>query len=62
MTTFMVTMKDENNVRGWTDPETGEPTDEMSWTVGAKDEKSAKAFAEEHNPDLTAIGCKEVKD
>jgi hypothetical protein len=61
MTIFMVTMRDGDNTRGWVDPETGAPTDEMSWTVDAAKSDDAKEFAEQQNPGLEAIDCKEVK-
>jgi hypothetical protein len=60
MPTFLVTMEDPDGAWGWRDPETGEPTRQLSWTVEAKDADVAKAFAEQQNPGLTATSAKKT--
>lgn len=66
MALFEVTLHDPSFSRGWLDLEQddGEPakfTDTSILIVEAKDAAAAKAFAEEHNPGLTATEAKASK-
>jgi hypothetical protein len=66
MPLFKVTLQDDELTRGWPDLEQddGEPARYMNESfleVEADDAKSAKAFAEEHNPGLTATDAKAIK-